>query len=378
MSGSLLSASALAAPAAPSAPAPAAAPKVITPVKAITPSSVTPNVKITPQQLRRAQRKGALQRLANPSASTKSNEPPLPPVTGKDGLIAKVNGTPVSLSDFQSKYDRLAQTFKRRNRPIPNRLAKRYRESILKRLVDSVLIDQEAKRRQVKVSNEDLEAEFTRYKEMFRTEERFTRYLESASLNAEQIRKNLQGNLILKALLAVDSSAAVTDEELQRYYDQNQNRYQSKEQVHARHILIKVAQDADEAAVEAAKQRALAALKRAREGEDFAALAGELSEGPTKSRGGDLGFFGRGQMVPPFEKAAFALEANKISEPVRTRFGWHIIKHLARKAGSTKSFDEVKESIRKLLTSRASRKARSTLLQRLRSEATIESYLPAE
>ena len=109
---------------------------------------------------------------------------------------------------------------------------------------------------------------------------------------------------------------------------------------------------------------------------DFSALAKEFSEGPTKTRGGDLGFFAKGRMVPDFEKAAFAMKIGAISKPVKTRFGWHIIKVEEKKEGRLRKFDEVKSSIAKQIEARKNRTAKAKLLAELKKAGKVETYLP--
>lgn len=151
------------------------------------------------------------------------------------------------------------------------------------------------------------------------------------------------------------SRVHITDEDVRRYYEENPSEFFSPEKVEARHILLKVPPDADEAAVEAARQEAAAIRAQAVAGEDFAELAQSVSEGPSRNQGGYLGFFERGRMVKPFEEAAFALQAGEISAPVRTDFGWHIIKVETHQAAETLPFDASQDKIRGLLTDRKAR-----------------------
>ena len=113
-----------------------------------------------------------------------------------------------------------------------------------------------------------------------------------------------------------------------------------------------------------------------KKGADFAALAKELSQGPTASRGGDLSFFTRGRMVPEFEKKAFAMKVGEISKPIKTQFGWHVIKVTDKKEGRQRPMAEVKDSIEKLLKNKKSRKAKAKLLKRLKAEGKVETFLP--
>ncbi len=138
----------------------------------------------------------------------------------------------------------------------------------------------------------------------------------------------------------------VTDEELKTYYDEHKAGYQQKEQIKARHILISLDPAASPAEVEKSLAKIKKVLAKAKNGSNFAALAKKYSEGPSAATGGDLGWFGHGAMVKPFEVAAFALKKGEISQPVRTNFGWHIIKIEDRKEPRQQAFDEVREDIR--------------------------------
>ena len=158
-------------------------------------------------------------------------------------------------------------------------------------------------------------------------------------------------------LKPADFAAKVTvaEEDIQDYYESNPEKLKNPKTVHARHILIKVAQNAKPEEVESARQRAEDVLKLAREGQDFAAVAQQYSEGPTKTKGGDLGTFRREAMVKPFADKAFSMEAGDISDPVRTRFGWHIIKVEKINPAKTLSLDEAREDIAKTLKTERSR-----------------------
>lgn len=151
--------------------------------------------------------------------------------------------------------------------------------------------------------------------------------------------------LHLDAKTAGDS-IEVTDELLRGYYDGNLDLYGVPEQRKASHILIQLSQDADEAAVVEATAKIDALRERLAKGEDFAELAKVNSQDPgSAANGGDLGYFGQGVMDPAFEAATFALEPGQISEPVRSNFGFHLIKLVDIKAGHIKPFEEVKPEV---------------------------------
>jgi peptidyl-prolyl cis-trans isomerase D len=137
----------------------------------------------------------------------------------------------------------------------------------------------------------------------------------------------------------------VPEAEVERFYQDNQDQYVQTEKVHARHILIRVPQDADEATTDAARKKIEKVLEEAKASDDFAGLAQKHSEDSTAAKGGDLGFFEKGQMVEPFEQAAFALEPGEISPVIRTTFGFHIIKMEERQEAKEKGLDEVRDEI---------------------------------
>jgi len=141
----------------------------------------------------------------------------------------------------------------------------------------------------------------------------------------------------------------ITDDEIEEYYEYNMDTFLQPKEVKARHILFKLSQYADEAEEKKVKEKAAEVLEKARKGSDFATLAKEYSEGPTKSSGGDLGYFTAGRMVKPFEETAFKMKKGEISDLVRTRFGYHIIKVEDVKEARTKALDEVRDQISKTL-----------------------------
>ncbi len=143
---------------------------------------------------------------------------------------------------------------------------------------------------------------------------------------------------------------AIEDRTVQDYYDAHPDEFKSPKTVEARHILLKLEEDAAPEVVAEKKEKITEILKKAREGEDFAELAKEFSEGPTKDKGGYLGEFKKEAMVKPFADAAFSMEAGGISEPVRTQFGWHIIKVEKVTPESAETLEDAREKIVQKLT----------------------------
>lgn len=177
---------------------------------------------------------------------------------------------------------------------------------------------------QVQISENELKSYYEKIKEQFyQPEKRKISYL---LVDYIKIRGNLK----------------VSEEEIKSYYDNNLNEFERQEEVRARHILIKTDDKTEEKANEQINQ----IYEKLKNGEDFAKIASQFSQDPgTKDKGGDLGYFGRGMMVPEFEDVAFSQEIGSISEPFKTSFGFHILQVLDKRQGGTKPFEEVRAEI---------------------------------
>jgi len=179
-----------------------------------------------------------------------------------------------------------------------------------------------------------------------------------------QAKESLLARMYMKK--HVDEEGQPSDEELKKEYEKRLPQMAPPAQIHARHILLKT------------KAEAEAARKRVVEGgESFEAVAKEVSTGPSASKGGDLGFFGKGRMVPAFEKAAFALKEGEVSEPVKTRFGWHIIKVEKKQQRKAPTFEEVKGRLAQQVVQDRYRTQLKAIADGLKAKARIEFKEPA-
>lgn len=176
---------------------------------------------------------------------------------------------------------------------------------------------------------------------------------------------------------AVDRLLAEQPERARAWYDDHPDLYHSPERVRARHILLRVEEDAPPERLAEVQGRATEVLERLKAGEDFDQVAQQVSEDPgTQERGGDLGFFRRGQMAPAFEEAAFGLLPGELSKPVRTPFGLHLIRVEERKPAEDRSFDEVRREIaRGLLAEEAARQQVRATAERLAEKIRAGSSL---
>lgn len=292
-----------------------------------------------------------------------------------ENAVARVNGKAIPMAAFEAEMNKITQGG---TRQIPEDRLQKIRENVVNRLVEEELLAQEVQRQGVTVTEAEIDAEFEKYRSRFKSEEQFNSYLTHGKTSIEEIRARLRTSLALTRLLQKLGKLEVSEDEVRQAYQTGIRMYTEPEQVEARHILIKVAENAPADQVEAARKKALEALKKVRSGVDFGAVAREYSDDAmSKEKGGDLGFFRRGVMVPKFEEAAFAMQPGEISkEPVRTPFGFHIIQVVNRKAERVKPFEEVQEQIQESLRNRNTFKARRELVEELRKSGKVEILIP--
>jgi len=167
----------------------------------------------------------------------------------------------------------------------------------------------------------------------------------------------------------------ITEKESKKYYDSNPDLFKQPEQVKASHILIKVASDAKESEKIQARKKIETVQKKVRQGEDFGTLAKENSEGPAAQREGDLGYFSRGQMVKPFEDAAFALKVGGISGIVETQFGYHLIKVTDKKPARTLPYTEVQPMLEQHLKNEKAKTEVQSYIENLKKSAKIKRFI---
>jgi peptidyl-prolyl cis-trans isomerase SurA len=173
--------------------------------------------------------------------------------------------------------------------------------------------------------------------------------------------------------MRVASKVKVTEEDLKAAYAQYSKLEGEEAEVHARHILVTVDAKATPEQVEEARKKAEAIAEEARRpGMNFEALARARSEGPSREDGGDLGFFRRGVMVPAFEKAAFSLKVGEVSEPIRTNFGWHVLKVEERRVVGVTPYEEMRAKLELQLRQQKTEKFVDQYVQELRKKAVIE------
>ncbi|WP_273124033.1 foldase protein PrsA [Bacillus weihaiensis] len=235
-------------------------------------------------------------------------------------------------------------------------------EAALDSLITKSIIEQEAKKQEVKVSDEEVEAEVDELVLSYGGEEMFNQTLATSGLTMEDVFEDMKLNLQIEKL--VESRIDVTEEELQTYFDENKESFAKTKQIKASHILVE-----DEDTANEVKDKLNA-------GQDFIELAQEYSTDTASAEsGGDLGYFGEGSMVAEFEEAAFSMKVDEVSEPVKTEYGYHIIKVTDIQEASEASFNESKEEITTILTDEKMSTEYPIWLEEKKEEYDVKNYL---
>jgi peptidyl-prolyl cis-trans isomerase C len=248
------------------------------------------------------------------------------PASAPDPVVAKVNGVEVRQSDLAIAEEDIGS-----NLP-PNADAAARKQYLIAYVGDMIMLAQDAESRGMSATDE-----FKRRFQMMRSK------------------------ALMEASLHDLTRTAVTDDAMHKVYDEAVKQNPAEEEVHARHILVKT------------EDEAKAVVSQLKGGADFAALAKEKSIEPgAKESGGDLGYFTKGQMVPEFSDAAFKLDNDKISDPVKTQFGWHVIKVEDKRTKPVPSYDQVKSQLASFVV----RKAQTDLVNKLRATAKVELIDP--
>jgi parvulin-like peptidyl-prolyl isomerase len=276
-----------------------------------------------------------------------------------DETAALVNDKPLPTERLDSAYEVFLDQFGEMA-PSGEAEARRVRKALLDRLIDQELMMQEVHRRNLLPSEEEVSAETSRTQGDLQDAE-FMRVLGEAGLSREEWKEKLILDMAVEKLQrqVVYDSVTVSGEEITGYLALHRTNFEESEKVRASQILVRT------------REEAVGARKRIRAGESFADVAREISLSPDSGKGGDLGFFARGQMPPEFEAVIFSLPKDKLSPVVETTYGYHLFLVTGRREARQRSEEDVRGDIRDLLAAEKGEQAFRDWLNRLRQNADI-------
>jgi len=306
---------------------------------------------------------------------TKALEPKQIAKAGADGVAVTVNGVDITEKELEEEIKRLAPLMPKGD---IEQNKEKVRQLTLDRMIIMRLLDEKTKAANIAVTEEevlDQSREIASWQNLSLDD--FKAVLQSRGMNFDEWKRQVELGVKLGKLTEAEygDQLNITENDANNFYSSNIQRFETPEQVKASHILVKPDTTDPNIDPNEAKAKALAKaqdlLKQVKEGADFAELAKANSDCPSKAKGGDLGFFGRDRMEPPFEKAAFELKVNEVSDVVETQDGYHIIKVTDRKEAAVKTFEQAKENIIKNLKRRKQRVLITKYIESLKAQAKI-------
>jgi peptidyl-prolyl cis-trans isomerase C len=277
-----------------------------------------------------------------------------------DSVAVTVNGIDIKESQIEALLEPQLQKMTAQLPPtFIEQYKKQLRQQVLEKIIIEQLLDEKVKAAKITVTEEDV---MDKIKEMASQQqpplsiEDLKALIEASGKNFDDVKLRIRKGLAYQKLMETQWAGKinVTEDDVKKYYSENKSKFETPEQVRASHILItpdtKDPNIDPNQAKAAAKAKAEDLLKQIKDGADFAELARANSNCPSSKQGGDLDFFGKGQMVPAFEGAAFALKPGQVSDIVETQYGYHIIKLTDHKDPNVIPFEQAKEDIVKILT----------------------------
>lgn len=289
-------------------------------------------------------------------------------------VVAKVNGTDIHKNKLEKVYKVISSQPQITNQAGSD---KELVDVALNELINAELLKQETVRQKITPSKESVDSELKMVQSQFPDIEAFEKAVNTKGFSVQELRENIEDQLALKEMFTkeIESKITISDKMIEDFYNANPSYFKKEESVKASHILIKMDDWSDKGKVEEGRKKIEAILARANKGEDFAALAKTSSEGPSAPNGGDLGYFSRGQMVKPFEDAAFALKVGELSGIVESNFGFHIIKLVDKKEGGATPLSEATKDIKAYLSNQEGNRLMNEYVGKLRAASSVEKMI---
>ena len=290
--------------------------------------------------------------------------------------IAMVNGVVITRSQYDREVKIQRERVTRQGRKVTDDQLPVLKNQVLEGLIEREILIQESRKAGINISDQKVDEQLAKIKKRYPDENEFKNALSQMDLSEDDVKNQIKHGLAIRELIdkQITDKVVITDKESKAFYDGNPQLFKQPEQVKASHILIKADANADEAKKAEAKKKIKEVQQKLKDGGDFSALAKEFSEGPSNVKGGDLGYFNRGQMVKPFEDAAFAMQPNEVSDIVETRFGYHLIKVYDKKPEQVLAYADVKDKLNEHLKKEKVAKQASEYVAKLRKNAKIEKY----
>jgi peptidyl-prolyl cis-trans isomerase C len=313
------------------------------------------------------------------NAAAVTNAPVISASPKPDEVVARVNGAEIKRKELDAAVQAFTYQMAHRGRPISRGDGEGMQRDMLDELIGRQLLLQEGSKHIPADIDKKVQEQIDDVKTQAGGDEQLKKTLAETGITYDEYAKRVRDNVIIREAIqsVVDKEVKITPEEVRAFYDKNPDQFKQPETVRASHILIRVTPDASDDVKKEKRTQIDSVRALLKSGEKFADVAKKFSEDPGSAvNGGDLGFFGRGQMVPEFDTAAFSLKTNEISNVITTQYGYHILLVTDRKPAQIVPFDQVKDDLEKFLKQRKGSEITRDQVASLRKTAKIEILVP--
>ena len=297
-----------------------------------------------------------------------------------DDKVALVNGVPIEKAEFDAEVFRIQKAVLGFGKPLTCKQVSSLQSDVLESMIRREVLYQDSRKAGIKPDDDAVNKEMKTLRQQFSNESDYQKELSRRNVSEELLRSRLERNSSIKKYVEQHfvPEANVTNSDMIAYYEGHLDTFKQPLQVRVSHILIQTDPKWDKARKHEARKKIEKILKNLKKGGDFASLAREQSDGPTRTNGGELGYVRMGQLDKEFEGAVFALKAGEISDLIETDYGYHLFKVTDRKPATVLAYDAVKDKIRRFLIDEKAKQEADLYAKKLREKARVDVLLPED
>jgi parvulin-like peptidyl-prolyl isomerase len=296
----------------------------------------------------------------------------------KEEKVAVVNGAPIEIDEFNGEVFLIQKTVLGLGKPLSCEQVSLIRKEVLESMIRRELLYQAARKSGIKPDENAINKDISSLKQQFSGETEYKNELSRRGINEEVLRARMIRNSLVQKYVDKEftDKVNVTDKEIQDYYQKNIDLFKQPFQMRVNQIFIQSDSKGGDSRKKELRSKAEKILKNLKDDQDFADLAREYSDGPTKNKGGDLGYLRKGQLEKQFESKIFALKKGEITDVIETEYGFHIFKVTDIKPETILAYENVKEKVKKFLVDEKIKQEADEYARKLREKTDVKILLP--
>jgi len=296
----------------------------------------------------------------------------------KEEKVAVVNGAPIEKDEFDGEVFLIQKTVLGLGKPLSCEQVSLIRREVLESMIRRELLYQTARKSGIKPDENAINKDINSLKQQFSGETEYKNELSRRGINEEVLRARMIRNSLVQKYMDKEftDKVNVTDKEIQDYYQKNIDLFKQPFQMRVNQIFIQSDSKGGDSRKKELRGKAEKILKNLKDDQDFADLAREYSDGPTKNKGGDLGYLRKGQLEKQFESKIFALKKGEITDVIETEYGFHIFKVTDIKPETILAYENVKEKVKKFLVDEKTKQEADKYARKLREKTDVKILMP--